>query len=89
MSKPFPRTEVSGISLPRMLIGTNWMLGWSHRSVSADKKIKEQFAKPADFYPILSAFLEYGINAVMGPLSGIQIIMDGIEYTRQKTGKDI
>ena len=30
--KSFPRTEVAGVSLPRMLMGTNWVYGWSpHR----------------------------------------------------------
>ena len=36
MEKQFPRTQVEGVSLSRMLIGTNWLLGWSHTSPSAD-----------------------------------------------------
>ena len=28
MSQNFPRTEVGGVSLPRIIIGTNWLLGW-------------------------------------------------------------
>ena len=26
--KPFPRTTVAGVSLPRMLMGTNWVYGY-------------------------------------------------------------
>ena len=37
----FPRTTVGGISLPRMIIGTNWMLGWSHTGAAADAAIQE------------------------------------------------
>ncbi|MCL2703631.1 MAG: hypothetical protein FWE91_08510 [Defluviitaleaceae bacterium] len=85
----FPRTLVAGVSLPRMLIGTNWMLGWSHTSASADRSIKERFAKPEDFFPVLSAFLEYGIDAVMGPIANEPLMRDAIEYARQKTGKDL
>ena len=48
--KKFPRTDVAGISLPRMLIGTNWMFGWSHKTPSADTMIKTKFAKPEDSY---------------------------------------
>ena len=33
--KPFPRTTVAGVSVSRMIIGTNWILGWSHRSPAA------------------------------------------------------
>ena len=33
--KQFPRTEVAGVSLPRLLIGTNWLLGWSHTGAAA------------------------------------------------------
>src|SRR5659263_559949 len=40
MNTQFPRTEVSGISMPRMLIGTNWFLGYSHTSPAADSLIK-------------------------------------------------
>ena len=35
MEQQFPRTTVGGVSLSRMLIGTNWMLGYSHTSASA------------------------------------------------------
>ncbi len=37
----FPRTTVGGVSLPRMLIGTNWFLGYSHTSLAKDKFIKD------------------------------------------------
>ena len=39
MEKQFPRTTVDGVSLSRMIIGTNWILGYSHTSVSADQMI--------------------------------------------------
>ena len=35
--KSFPRTEVAGVSLPRMLMGTNWVYGWSHTGAAADR----------------------------------------------------
>ena len=37
--KSFPRTEVAGVSLPRMLMGTNWVYGWSHTGAAADRNI--------------------------------------------------
>jgi hypothetical protein len=35
----FPRTSVGGVSMPRMVIGTNWLLGFSHTSAAKDKFI--------------------------------------------------
>jgi len=85
----FPRTEVAGISLPRMLIGSNWMLGYSHMSTSADTRIKETFTKPVDFYPVLSAFLDYDINCYMGIIGENPLVMDALAYAEEKTGKNI
>lgn len=60
MSKPFPRTDVGGVSLPRAIMGTNWLLGWSHTSPAADKLIRERYSKPEDFLPVFEAYLDYG-----------------------------
>ena len=64
----FPRTEVGGVSLPRLIIGTNWFLGYSHTSLSKDKFIKDYQTRDR-IAAVLAAFLEYGVDAVMGPLS--------------------
>ena len=40
----FPRTIVGGVSLSRMIIGTNWFLGWSHTTAAKDAFIKENLA---------------------------------------------
>ena len=37
----FPRTTVGGVSLPRLIAGTNWFLGYSHTSLAKDKFIRE------------------------------------------------
>lgn len=36
----FPRTMIGDISVSRMIIGTNWFLGYSHISVAKDSFIK-------------------------------------------------
>jgi hypothetical protein len=64
----FPRTLVGGVSLPRLLIGTNWFLGYSHATLAKDKFIKD-FQTRERIAAVLNVFLEYGIDAVMGPLS--------------------
>jgi hypothetical protein len=82
----FPRTEVGGVSLPRLLVGTNWFLGYSHTSLAKDKFIKD-YQNPKQIADVLEVFLEYGIDAVMGPLS--QILEDGIREAEDRTGKEV
>jgi len=61
----FPRTTVGGISMPRMIIGTNWFRGFSHTSAAKDRWIREYFdsRKIAD---VLEVFLRNGIDAIVG-----------------------
>ena len=85
----FPRTMVGGISMPRMLIGTNWLLGWSHTGAAADAGIKEKYRRPEDFYPVLHTYLEHGVDAIMAPASDHQLLLDGIHYAEDRDGKRI
>ena len=89
MNKQFPRTEVAGVSLSRMIIGTNWMLGWSHQGPAADARIKQTYAKPKDFFPVLDAYLGYGIDTIMGIVGDIPLMQKAITYAEDKTGKEL
>ncbi len=82
----FPRTLVGGVSLPRLLIGTNWFLGYSHTSLAKDKFIKD-FQTRERIAAVLKVFLEYGIDAVLGPLS--QHLEDSVCEAEQRSGKQI
>ena len=42
----FPRTVVGGVSLPRLICGSNWMFGFSHISKAKDRLITELFDTP-------------------------------------------
>ena len=82
----FPRTIVGGVSLPRLLVGTNSFLGWSHTSLAKDNFIKEYQTRER-IVAMLRVFLEYGIDAVMGPLS--THLDDSICEVEQRTGERI
>ncbi|HEU0295487.1 MAG TPA: hypothetical protein VFR47_22300 [Anaerolineales bacterium] len=82
----FPRTMVGGVSLPRLLIGTNWFLGYSHATLAKDKFIKD-FQTRERIAAVLNVFLEYGIDAVMGPLS--QHLEDSVCEAEQRSGQRI
>ena len=89
MNKLFPRTTVGGVSLPRMLMGTNWLIGYSHRSSAADCGIREKYATPESYLPVIEAYLDYGIDAIMGPISTTPIAYEAIRHAEAVTGKKI
>src|SRR5512141_2735028 len=62
----FPRTLVGDVSLPRLLIGTNWFLGYSHTSLAKDKFIQHLQSRER-IVGVIQAFLAYGIDAILGP----------------------
>ena len=72
------------MSLPRLIAGSNWFLGYSHSSLAKDKFIKQLQTRDR-IAEVLTTFLENGIDAVMGPPS------DLLEYAtreaEQKCGK--
>lgn len=84
----FPRTEVGGVSLPRMLIGTNWLLGYSHTGPAADNMIKNRHADPENVAAVLSAYMEYGIDAIMAPsFDESTPLRQGMRLVEERTGK--
>ena len=90
MSKTqFPRTTVAGVSLPRMLIGTNWVLGYGHRTPSADGMIKARNNNKEAIADIICSFLEHGVDAVMGLTDGHPYLVDGIKLAEQRSGKKV
>ena len=85
----FPRTEVAGVSLSRMIIGTNWMLGWSHRSPAQDHQIKRKFSEGEKAYPMLKTFLDHGVDTIMGPLQQEKVMQEAVQFAQEKTGKKL
>jgi len=82
----FPRTQVEGISLPRLIVGTNWFLGYSHTSLAKDKFIKGYQSRDS-IAQILAVFLERGVDAVMGPVN--PLLEEAIREAEQRAGQKI
>ena len=78
----FPRTTVGGVSLPRLIAGTNWFLGYSHTSLAKDIFIKDLQTRHK-IRDVLIAFLENGVDAIMGPPSELleEAILDAEDHT--------
>ncbi len=82
--EPFPRTMVGGVSMPRMIIGTNWFRGYSHTSKAKDRFITE-FQSVNRVADILCVFLEHGIDAIMG--MAVQPTEEACKIAEERTGK--
>jgi hypothetical protein len=83
----FPRTTVGGVSLSRMIIGTNWFLGFSHTTAAKDNLIKStlDYKKVAD---IIEVFLQAGVDTIMG-LHQWPVMRDAVLEAQQRTGKKL
>lgn len=87
MPSTFPRTTVGGVSLSRMIIGTNWMLGWSHTGPAADSLIRRRHAGPEPIAELVATFLRAGVDALMGPLAGQEHLLAGIRLAEERAGR--
>ena len=86
MGVSFPRTKVEDLSLSRMIIGTNWLLGWSHTGPAMDRLIKDRYNEREKFYPILREYLAHGVDTIMGPLSQNPLLGDVVGDAEQHFG---
>jgi hypothetical protein len=80
----FPRTLVGGASLPRMIIGTNWILGFSHQSAAKTNFIKSYQTRER-VAELLSVFLEAGVDAIMSPISNL--LREAIRDAEDRAGR--
>lgn len=84
----FPRTTVGGVSLPRMIIGTNWFLGYSHCTAAKDQFIRDYNANRARITDIMEVFVKAGVDAVIGFI-GNDPLYEAVQEVEQRTGKPI
>lgn len=75
--------------MPRILIGTNWMLGYSHTTPSADNLIRARYSCREAFEAVLEAYLDYGIDAIIGPFPPNSLLLEAARHIEDKAGKKI
>jgi len=83
----FPRTKIENLSVSRMIIGTNWFLGWSHTSAAKDRFIQKEVtvSKSAD---ILEAFMRAGVDTIMG-FAHNEKMMAAVKEAEQRVGRKV
>lgn len=85
----FPRTTVGGVSLSRMIIGTNWILGWSHTGSAADCMIRKRHASAEPIAALVETFLRKGVDTLMGPFAGKDHLLAGIKMAENRVGRKV
>ncbi len=83
----FPRTTVGGISMPRLICGSNWMLGYSHTSSAKDRLIKEMFDTPKKVADVVEVFARAGCNAFMSTHD--EFVEEAMKEVEQRTGVEM
>jgi len=80
----FPRTTIETLSVPRLIIGCNWFLGYSHTSAAKDDLIKERMTatRIAD---VLVTFMQAGIDAIYG-VRPEAVIVRAVAEAEQRAG---
>ena len=81
----FPRTTIETLSVSRLIIGTNWFLGYSHTSKAKDRDIVENMTadRIAD---IVEVFMNAGVDTLFGIRSDKKLLQ-GVSEAEQRTGK--
>ena len=68
-----------------MIIGSNWMLGYSHTSRSKDQYIVQHVMNRAAIADILEVFFSHGVNALMAMMDN-PVIADAVHDAEDRTG---
>ena len=82
----FPRTEVGGVSLSRLVAGSNWFLGFSHQTHAKTCWI-QAYQTRQRIADVLEVFLREGINVTMSPLS--PLMAEAIGDAQDRTGSKL
>ena len=81
----FPRTEIDGLSVSRMVIGTNWFLGYCHCTSGKSRSVHRMVTQPSRIADIIEVFLRAGVDTIMCPHTDT-CMPEAIEEAEQRTG---
>jgi hypothetical protein len=80
----FPRTIVGNVSVSRLIVGTNWFLGYSHTSAAKDQFIRS-YQDRDRIAEILTVFFDNGVDTLMGPAN--PLLVDAVRQAEQRSGR--
>lgn len=81
----FPRTMVGDVSVSRMIIGTNWFLGYTHCTESKSRSVERLVTNTQSIADIIEVFFRAGVDSIMCPHTKT-CMFDAIHEAEQRTG---
>lgn len=81
----FPRTTVGDVSVSRMIIGTNWFLGYTHCTGAKSRSTERLVTNPKSLAEIIEVFFRAGVDTIMCPHTKT-CIPEAIKEAEQRTG---
>ncbi len=84
----FPRTLVGGVSVSRLIIGTNWFLGYTHCTGAKSHSTERLVTNPRTIADIIVAFARRGVDSIMCPHTRT-CIPDAIREAEQRLGRKL
>ena len=67
-----PTTTIEGHEIGRLVIGTNWFLGYSHQSAAKSRWIR-RYQNPERIANVLEICTAGGMNAIVAPIDDMLI----------------
>lgn len=86
MDQSFPRTQIEELSVSRLLIGTNWFLGYSHTSKAKDAFITEHQSRER-LAEVIATFMASGVDTLYGARPESPQLEDAIKDAEDRTGR--
>ena len=83
----FQRTDIEGLSVSRLIIGTNWFLGYSHTSAAKCSFIKGHMTRDR-MADIIEVFLRAGVDTIMSP-SPPESLAEAIKLAEARVGRGV
>ncbi len=83
----FPRTTIDGVSVPRLICGSNWMMGYSHQTLAKDTFIRELFDTPTKIADVVEIFARAGCNAFMSMAT--EFVSQALREVEQRVGVEM
>ncbi len=80
----FPRTEIGGVSVSRMVAGSNWLLGYTHQT-QARATWNRQYQTAQRIADVLEVYLQAGVDVTMSPPA--ELMLAALDDARQRTGQ--
>ena len=81
----FPRTNIENLSVSRLIVGTNWFLGYSHTSKAKDRYITETMNRHR-IAEVLEVFLKAGVDTLLGMRPEPKLV-DAVKDAEDRTGR--